>query len=83
MAISNKGKKSNVHGKLNALGGKGKKGEAPSKRNVLGNVEPLNFREEALDKKAMKSTKRTVRPVALDTNKTRRKPVKPTLKGNL
>lgn len=42
-----------------------------------GNVEPYNMREVANDKRAMASTKKSVKPVAKDTNKTRRKIVKP------
>ena len=37
-----------------------------------GNVEPYNKREVKDDKKAMKSTAKSVKPVAKDTNKTRR-----------
>lgn len=46
-----------------------------------GNVEPYNKREVKDDKKAMASTKKSVKPVAKDTNKTRRKVVKPTEYG--
>lgn len=48
---------------------------------VNGNVEPYNKREVKNDKKAMASTKKSVKPVAKDTNKTRRKEVKPTVYG--
>ncbi len=37
-----------------------------------GNVEPYQKREVKDDKKAMKSTNKSVKPVAKDTNKTRR-----------
>jgi hypothetical protein len=42
-----------------------------------GNVEPYQKREVKDDKRAMASTKKSVKPVAKDTNKTRRKDVKP------
>lgn len=41
-------------------------------------VIPYNKRESGDSKKAFASTKKTVKPVAKDTNKTRRKMVKPT-----
>lgn len=43
-------------------------------------VAPYNKREEKDDKKAIASTERSVKPVAKDTNKTRRKMKKPTSK---
>lgn len=42
---------------------------------------PYNVREEKVTKKAFASTAKSVKPVAKDTNKTRRKMVKPTSKG--
>ena len=42
---------------------------------------PLNRREQVVAKKAMKSVEKSVKPVAKDTNKTRRKVVKPTAVG--
>jgi DNA-nicking Smr family endonuclease len=42
---------------------------------------PYNRREEKDDKKAFKSVAKSVKPVAKDTNKTRRKVVKPTEYG--
>ena len=44
-----------------------------SKMPVSGNVEPYQKREVKDDKKAMASTNKSVKPVAKDTNKTRRK----------
>ncbi len=44
-------------------------------------MNPYGKRELANNKKAQKSTERSVKPVALDTNKTRRKMIKPTKKG--
>jgi hypothetical protein len=41
-------------------------------------VKPYDKREVKNDKKAFARTKKTVDPVAMDTNKTRRKMVKPT-----
>lgn len=52
-----------------------------SKMPVNGNVEPYQKREVKDDKKAMASTKKSVKTVAKDTNKTRRKEVKPTAYG--
>jgi hypothetical protein len=51
------------------------------KRPVNGNVEPYNKRNVANSKKAFASTEKSVKPVAKDTNKTRRKMVKPTAMG--
>lgn len=48
---------------------------------AMGNVEPYNEREVKDDKRAMASTKKSTKPVAKDTNKTRRKVVKPTKEG--
>ncbi len=48
-----------------------------------GNVEPYNKAQYGKAKKAMKSTKKGVKSVAKDTNKTRRKVVKPTKEGSL
>ena len=48
-----------------------------AKYPVNGNVEPYNKREVKDDKKAMASTNKSVKPVAKDTNKTKRKIVKP------
>lgn len=45
-------------------------------------VNPFDQRMVKDDKKAVANTKKTVKPVAKDTNKTRRKPKKPT-KGNI
>jgi len=42
---------------------------------------PYNKREVKDAKKAFGKTNKTVKPVAKDTNKTRRKMVKPTKKG--
>ena len=42
---------------------------------------PYNRRAEKDDKKAFKSVNKSVKPVAKDTNKTRRKIVKPTAVG--
>lgn len=42
---------------------------------------PYNIREEKVAKKAFASTAKSVKPVAKDTNKTRRKIVKPTGRG--
>lgn len=42
---------------------------------------PYNKRYAELEKKAFKSTDKSVKPVAKDTNKTRRKIVKPTVQG--
>jgi hypothetical protein len=42
---------------------------------------PYDKREQEVTKKAMASTKKSVKTVAYDTNKTRRKPVKPTKYG--
>lgn len=47
----------------------------PAKKSV-----PYNEREKKVAKKAFKATTRSVSPVAKDTNKTRRKIVKPTKK---
>jgi len=47
-----------------------------SKMPVSGNVEPYQKREVKDDKKAMASTNKSVKPVAKDTNKTRRKTTK-------
>jgi len=41
----------------------------------------FNRQEQAVAKKAMKSVEKSVKPVAKDTNKTRRKVVKPTVVG--
>ena len=43
---------------------------------------PANKREVKNEKKAFAKTNKTVKPVAKDTNKTRRKIVKPTKGGN-
>lgn len=43
---------------------------------------PYNRRAEKDDKKAFKSVNKSVKPVAKDTNKTRRKMVKPTAEGS-
>lgn len=43
---------------------------------------PYNQREEGVTKKAFKSVKHSVEPVAKDTNKTRRPRIKPTVKRN-
>lgn len=43
---------------------------------------PANKREVKNEKKAFANTEKTVKPVAKDTNKTRRKIVKPTKGGN-
>lgn len=51
--------------------------KASKKMPENGNVEPYNKREVKNDKKAMASTKKSVKPVAKDTNKTRRKMSKP------
>jgi hypothetical protein len=48
---------------------------------VSGNVEPYNKREVKDDKKAMASTKKSVKPVAKDTNKARRKVTKSDITG--
>ena len=45
------------------------------------NVNPYDKRMKKDDKKAFAATKKTVKPVAKDTNKTRRKMVKPTARG--
>lgn len=42
---------------------------------------PFNRREDENAKKAFARTEKTVKPVAKDTNKTRRKMVKPTGRG--
>jgi hypothetical protein len=42
---------------------------------------PYDKREQEVTKKAMASTEKSVKPVAKDTNKTRRKIVKPTSVG--
>jgi hypothetical protein len=42
---------------------------------------PYNKRSDAIAKKAFASTEKSVKPVAKDTNKTRRKIVKPTAVG--
>ncbi len=42
---------------------------------------PYNVREDKITKKGFIATKSSVKPVAKDTNKTRRKMVKPTKKG--
>ena len=42
---------------------------------------PYNKREDKVSKKAFAATEKGVKPVAKDTNKTRRKMVKPTKKG--
>ena len=52
------------------------------KRPVNGNVEPYNDRNVGNSKKAFASTEKSVKPVAKDTNKTRRKMVKPTAYGD-
>ena len=52
-----------------------------SKLPVNGNVEPYNKREVKDDKKAMASTNKSVKPVAKDTNKTRRKETKKRITG--
>jgi len=44
---------------------------------------PFYKRETKNMKKAVAKTERTVKPVAKDTNKTRRKVVKPTCRPNL
>jgi len=44
-------------------------------------VNPYNKREMKNDRKAFNKTEKTVKPVAKDTNKTRRKMVKPTKRG--
>lgn len=43
---------------------------------------PYNKREVKNEKKAFGKTNKSVKPVAKDTNKTRRKMVKPTKGGN-
>lgn len=48
---------------------------------VNGNVEPYSKREVKADKKAMASTEKSVKPVAKDTNKTRRKETKERIAG--
>lgn len=50
---------------------------------VNGNVEPYSKREVKADKKAMASTNKSVKPVAKDTNKTRRKETKARIAGPL
>jgi hypothetical protein len=52
-----------------------------AKLPAAGNVEPYNREQYAKAKKAMKSTEKSVKPVAKDTNKTRRKMEKPTKFG--
>lgn len=42
---------------------------------------PYNKRSDEVAKKAFKATEKSVKPVAKDTNKTRRKIVKPTAVG--
>ena len=54
-----------------------KKPKLPS----AGNVQPYNREQYAKANRAMASTEKSVKPVAKDTNKTRRKPVKPTEYG--
>lgn len=44
-------------------------------------VNPYDRRTEKVDSKAFKSVEKSVKPVAKDTNKTRRKIVKPTRRG--
>lgn len=44
---------------------------------------PYNKREDKNDKKAMASTERGVKPVAKDTNKTRRKETKARIVGEM
>jgi len=53
------------------------KGQAMEKKDKS----PYNSRAEADTKKAYKKQNKAVKPVALDTNKTRRKIVKPTKEG--
>lgn len=48
---------------------------------VNGNVNPYDAREVKSAKKAMASTKKSVKPVAKDTNKTRRKETKARITG--
>ncbi len=55
--------------------------KASKKMPENGNVEPYQKREVANNKKAMASTKKGVKTVAYDTNKTRRKIEKPTKVG--
>jgi hypothetical protein len=43
---------------------------------------PFKMRESKNDKKAVANTRKSVKPVARDTNKTRRKRIKPT-RGNI
>ena len=50
---------------------------------VNGNVEPYSKREVKAGKKAMASTNKSVKPVAKDTNKTRRKETKVRIAGPL
>ncbi len=48
---------------------------------VKAKPKPYDKRGQAVTKKAMASTEKSVKPVAKDTNKTRRKIVKPTAVG--
>jgi hypothetical protein len=50
---------------------------------VNGNVNPYDKREVKSAKKAMASTNKSVKPVAKDTNKTRRKETKERIAGPL
>lgn len=47
-------------------------------KKSCGKIKPYDEREVKNKKKAFDKTKKTVKPVAKDTNKTRRKIVKPT-----
>lgn len=42
---------------------------------------PYNKREDKITKRAFEAGEKAVRPVAKDTNKTRRKMIKPTSRG--
>lgn len=47
-----------------------------------GKIAPFDKRKVGLSKKAMKQTDKSVKPVAKDSNKTRRKMIKPA-RGNI
>ncbi|HMG15608.1 MAG TPA: hypothetical protein VK590_09185 [Saprospiraceae bacterium] len=53
----------------------------PRKPNKGLDKSPYKRREEGVDAKGFKSVEKSVKPVAEDTNKTRRKMVKPTATG--
>lgn len=51
--------------------------DVKAKKIKIEKVQPYNKREDMIEKTSVKATSKSVKPVAKDTNKTRRKIVKP------